>query len=292
MKIVVTGAAGHLGSHLIPLLVENGNEVVGLDMVEPGFKTDYDFRHMSLMERDRLSSVLEDVGLVVHAASIHPWKEYRDEEYLDANIKGTWQLYSAIKEAGIRDVVLTSSIAAAGYHGIPVAGWPVTEEAQFPIGDLYSLTKYTQEQIARHCAFASGIRTIALRPPAFMPMPQLNTGMQLTGNFCVVDDIASAHLAAVSCMLENGIPNGEGSFEAYFTVNELPYTAADGALLTSTRDISPLATKYWPEEFKWLTEKGCGATGIAALYDISKAERELGWKPKYNFDQWAAEHIG
>ena len=91
---------------------------------------------------------------------------------------------------------MTSSIAAIGYSNVPVESWPVTEDMQFPLGDLYSYTKHAQEDIARLFAYRNAISTIALRPPAFMPIPALDTGFALTGNFAVVDDIAAAHMAA------------------------------------------------------------------------------------------------
>ena len=292
MKVVVTGAAGHLGSHLIPMLLVNGWQVIGIDMMEAASTTGYSFRKMTLSDRKALPSVLNGADLVVHAASIHPWKLYQDEEYLDANIKGTWQLYSAMAECDIRKVVLTSSIAATGYHEIPTTAWPVSESEQFPIGDLYSFTKYTQEQAAKHFAFRPGIQTFALRPPAFMPLSKLETGFSLTANFAVVDDIARAHLMATRVLLE-GLPadTGTAMFEAFFTVNRLPYTAADGPLLGPQQDVSPLVEKYWPDKYGWMQANGFNGRSIAALYDISKAKRWFGWEPLYNFEQWADEYI-
>ena len=289
-KIVVTGAAGHLGSHIIPLLVREGYCIVGIDMADKPDGVAYEYVQMELSQREKLGEYLHGAALIVHTASLHPWKSYNDEAYLDANIKGTWQLYSAAAEAGVPRIVLTSSIAAVGYHAIPTELWPLTEERETPIGDLYSLTKHTQEDIAKHFAHVAGVCTIALRPPAFMPKPDLDTGFLLTGAFSVVDDIAGAHLSAVKAGL------GEGKaklapFEAFFTVNALPYTAGDTSLLENGQNVRRLVEKYWPSEYKWLVRHGYSGTSIPALYDISKAFRILGWKPKYNFEQWAAIHI-
>lgn len=300
-RIVVTGAAGHLGSHIIPLLLADGYDVIGVDMVAPKTSDsagDYEFIQLHLSERKKLPSVFRGSDLIVHTASLHPWKEYTDEQYLDANVKSTWQLYDAAVEAGVRKIVMTSSIAAVGYHHVPVESWPVTEEMEFSLGDLYSYTKHAQESAARLFAYTKSVRTFALRPPAFMPQSALDTGFALTGNFAVVDDIAGAHLAAAKTMLNGTGADGVGLdvsepslFTAFFIVNKVPYRIEDIALLGPDRNAAPLLRKYWPDEYPWLVEHGYEAGGMPVLYDISKAERMLGWKPKYNFEQWAVENI-
>ena len=74
-------------------------------------------------------------------------------------------------------------------------------------------------------------------------------------------------------------------------MNKVPYRIEDIALLGPDRNATPLLQKYWPDAYPWLAEHGYEAGDMPVLYDISKAERLLGWKPKYNFEQWAAENI-
>jgi nucleoside-diphosphate-sugar epimerase len=284
--VLVTGAAGHLGSHLAGMLIEDGFGVRGLDMESPAapLPEECEFTQADLSDRKALREALRGVDVVAHTASLHPWKTYTDDQYIDANVKGTWALYALAAELGISRIVLTSSIAAIGYSGIPMDAWPVSEDALFPLGDIYSYTKYTQETIARMYADAGTVRTFALRPPAFMPRPELDTCVAMTGPFCVVDDVASAHVAAVRVMCGRQEPGGPvGPFEAFNTVNRLPYTAemcreVDG-------DLQELARRCWPEAFDWLVENGFAGHYINASYDISKAERVLGWQPVFNFEE-------
>lgn len=291
-KVLVTGAAGHLGSHLVPELAGAGFEVTGLDVLrpEPFLQEEVDFVQADLTRPEMFRPVLEGRDILVHCASIHPWKDYTDDQYHDVNVKGTWHLYTAAAEAGVSRVVLTSSIAAIGYGprsgAIPV----VTEECMFSLGDLYSLTKHVQEDIAGMFADRGEVQTIALRPPAFMPRSDLATGFALTGHFAVVEDMASVHLAAVEVLAgRRDVPRALSGFEAFFTTNALPYTQEDLAGPGGDGDIRPLVRKYWPEAYDWLVERGYEGGWLPAVYDLSKAQRLLGWEPQFNFGEWWEE---
>jgi nucleoside-diphosphate-sugar epimerase len=293
MKVVVTGAAGHLGAHLIPELLKAGFEVTGLDIVQPATSLPAHCRFVNadLTDAASLKGAIQGAALIVHCASIHPWKSYTDGQYLDANIKGTWNLYATAATLGINRIVLTSSIAAVGYQNTPVDAWPVGEGQQFPVGDLYSLTKHTQEDIAQIFAHKGQIQTIALRPPTFIPRSDLQTGFSLTGNFALVQDMASAHAAAVQVLSGLRAPDEPlRSFEAIHITNRLPYTRDDASLLESGKNVRQLVKKYWPEAYEWLVARGYQGVSLMAVYDLSKAKRLLGWEPAYNFEQWFAEH--
>ncbi len=294
-RVLVTGASGHLGSHLIPLLEADGLEVVGLDMVAPATSMER-FVQADLADRQALDHALDGVDLVVHCASIHPWKPYADDQYLDANVKGTWHLYSAAAEKNIDRVVLTSSIAAVGYgpvrpDGTPDAAlWPLSESYRGVPRDLYSFTKHAQETTARLFAANDAVRTLALRPPAFMPRPELDQGLGLLGVWADVEDVASAHLAAVRTFLGMGSPCRElERFEAIFVTNSLPYTAGDGDLLEGSAVSRPLVAKYWPEAADWFAEQRAGPVWLPGVYDLMKARVLLGWKPTWDFARWYEE---
>lgn len=293
MHVLVTGAAGHLGFHLVPELLSAGFEVTGFDVAEPPGPVPEGCRFLcaDLTDVPTLTRAVGEVTLIVHCASLHPWKTYTDEQYLDANIEGTWNLYAAAVASGVDRIVLTSSIAATGYQNVPTDAWPIREDAQFPLGDLYSFTKHAQEDIARSFAHREQVRTIALRPPAFFPRPDLETGFLLTGNFALVDDMVSAHVAAVRVMSGLQEPGGPlCSFEAIHVTNKLPYTPQDAELLEPGRGVRRLVQKYWPEAYEWLVGHGYQGASLAALYDLSRAQRILGWQPVHNFEQWFAQH--
>ncbi|NOY82924.1 MAG: NAD(P)-dependent oxidoreductase [Kiritimatiellaeota bacterium] len=295
-RVLVTGASGHLGSRVANELAERGYAVTALDMVPPPDTVRACVRRAvvgSLADPDIATEAVRDIEAIVHCAALHPWKAYSDDQYLDANVKGAWHLYRAAAAAGVRRVVLTSSIAAPGMHGIPPSAWPVPETAEFPIVDLYGFTKHAQEDLAKCFANSAGTRTIALRPPPFMPRPELETGFSLTACFALVEDIAGAHVAALEVLLGARAPepdHGPADFEAVNVTNSLPYTPEDAAMIGPDGDMRPLVRKYWPAAADWLEARGYRRAGPLIVYDLHKARQLLKWTPKYNFEQWFAKH--
>ena len=293
MKLVITGAAGHLGSHLIGALGGRGDELIGIDrVVSASPVAGVSYVQADLAQAGAVKDALRGADLVAHCAAVHPWKPYTDDQYLDANIKGTWHLYAAAAEVGVRRIVLTSSIAATGY-GIPPGAWPVPEDAQYYLMDLYSYTKLAQENTARLFAASGKVQTVALRPPAFMPKPPLETGFSLTGAYALVEDVVSAHVAAIETSLGLRQPSAPlAPFEAFFVTTQLPYVSAEAALFGPNGDMKPLVRTHWPEAYDWLIARGYPGGWLPAVYDIGKARRLLGWEPRHHFaDWWARQRL-
>jgi nucleoside-diphosphate-sugar epimerase len=291
--LVLTGFAGYLGARLAQALVDQGFAVTGVDRTEPDFPLPARCRFIKadLSEVGLLREAIRGADLIVHSASIHPWKEYLETDYWDANVRGTWCLYRAAAAEGIRRIVLTSSLAA-GSMNVPknVCRWGITEEDWFPLADLYSLTKHTQEEIAKLFVDSDGIQSIALRPPLFVPKPALETGFLLTGVYATVDDVVAAHLCAAKVLLDLQKPQKRlQSFESVQITNKLPYGPGDEALIGPDGDIRPLVKKHWPKAYPWLIERGYRGAWVPGSYDLTKAQRLLQWQPVYNFEQWFAE---
>jgi len=290
--VIVTGASGYLGSNLIPALQAQGFAVTGVDLLPPKLPINgCRCIQVDLANGDVVRDALSGADVICHVASVHPWKTYSDDFYIDANIKGTWNLYKAVKDLKISKVVMTSSIAGAGY-GFKPTDWPVNETQIGHAPDIYTFTKMSQELIARSAAEAHNIQTFALRPPAFMPRETKDAGFGLLGNYCLVGDVVAAHIAAIGVLAGVQPAGGPASnFEAFFTTNALPYQAVDVAERTFQSSVDlPLATRHYPSAGRYLEANGFTGSWLAAVYDLKKAERILNWKPSYNFEQWFAAH--
>ena len=280
-RLGVTGASGHLGSHLCPELVKLGYDLICIDMVSPQ-KVYGKFRQTDFRDESSTRRALEGVELLMHCGSIHPWKQYTDEQYLDMNVKGTWNVFRAASELGIERVILTSSIAAAGYDP-ELELCPVDESYQMPsLRDMYSLTKRFQEEIARHFCGQEGMKAIALRASNFTPKPRLQTGVALLSGCLVVEDVASAHLKALSAW-----ERLQHDFEPFFITHTFPYSPEESRRLSDSP--RPILERHFPGAWDWFEEHGVTLRPVATLYDNSRAKRILGWQPEYTFVRWWEE---
>lgn len=72
MKVLVTGVAGFMGSHLADALIANGHEVVGIDSLIGGYRSNVPdrvaFHEMDLVNLEQITPVFEGVDLVLHTA--------------------------------------------------------------------------------------------------------------------------------------------------------------------------------------------------------------------------------
>ena len=282
MRICVTGASGYLGSRLCPKLVKLGYELTCVDIVQPKEKYGT-FRRADIIDENETYSALEEAELLIHCASIHPWKEYKDEQYIDTNVKGTWNVFNAASEQGIERIILTSSIAASGYNPDPKL-CPVDESYQHPsLSDIYSLTKLFQEQIARHFCGRKGMKVIALRPPNFTPKSPIQTGVSLLSGCLVVEDVASAHIKALDVFQKL-----QDNFEPFYITQTFPYSPEEARkLLTEPKMV---VEKYFPGAWDWFKEVGVALHPSPTIYDNSKAKRILDWQPEYTFARWFDEY--
>lgn len=277
MKLLVTGCAGWLGSNLIPALEAAGHEVLGVDVIatdRPGNAV------RDLCENGALTDLMEGIDTVVHTAAIHPWKPYTDTQYLDNNIKPTFHVLKTAVAQGVRRVVYTSSIAATGYART-LDELPLVESAPARPDDLYGSTKWFGEVFCQSFSRRHDIETVCMRPPGFMPRPQLELGRLLLGMFAHVSDVVSAHVAAVSATMPSRC-------EAFWCTNALPYTAADAAALRS--EPAAVVERYWPGVPAWFEARGHKIGPVGVLYDLSRSRDILGWTPEYTFDVWWKEH--
>ena len=277
MKLLVTGCAGYLGSHLIPALEAAGHEVVGVDVIATARPGD---AVADLCEEGALDPLLAGVEVIVHTAAIHPWKPYTDNQYLDNNVKPVHHVLKAAVEHGARRVVHTSSIAAIGYHP-DVSELPLSEAAPARPDDLYGCTKWFGEVLCRSVSRRSALETVCLRPPAFMPKPQLERGRGLLGMWADVSDVVGAHVAAVTAPMPS-------NHEAFWCTNPLPYTARDAEELRA--DPAKVVERYRPGVPAWFEARGVKLGPVPVIYDLSGARDVLGWQPAYSFDAWWEEH--
>ena len=285
--LLITGASGYLGTHLLSALTKNNNyELTGLDIRNNSeLPKSIHFVKADLSDVNLLSNTLNNVDLICHCASLLDSESITNDQYKVTNIKGTENLYQQAKEKGVKKIVLTSSIAAISMK-LWKEDWPINEDFVSKPDDDYGLSKNTQEVIARNFSNNNDIQTLTLRPCTFFFLNDPERGFRLTGVHAMVEDIVNAHIAAIKVLLDEKKASKLNGFEVIFVTNKLPYQNADKKLVGSDGKMRKLISKYWPDNAKFVFDLGYKKTFFPCVYDLSKAKRILNWEPSFNFDQW------
>jgi len=307
MKIVITGAAGFIGSHLSETLLANGHDVVGVDQIEahPAKFVKEDnlkeamahprFRWMSadLLNVD-LDALFADADVVFHLAGIAgvrgSWGA-SFSDYLQANVLLTQKVLEACKRSpGLKKLVYASS---SSVYGGGNGAYSSESSPTRPISP-YGLTKLAGEQLCHVYHHEFGVPYTALRyftvygprqrPDMgfhrFMkaalfdePLPVYGDGEQ-TRDFTYVSDLVQANVAAMTYGVHGTVFNVGGVETA--SVNEV------------LRRIERLSGK--PLKIERLPEQP--GDPFATRADVSLARRELGYAPDVSLadgmaKQWA-----
>ena len=169
MKILVTGAAGYIGSHASNALLAAGFEVIAYDNLSTGFlqavPSQVKFIEGDIRNTDKLTRAMIDnkVDAVIHfAAKLKvPESITKPLDYYDNNISGTISLIQSCKIAKIDKVIFSSTAAvygtANGHDGL------VTEHSIISPINPYGSSKLMAERILQDSENAHGIRSVILR---------------------------------------------------------------------------------------------------------------------------------
>ena len=164
---LVTGGAGYIGAHVVRVLQESGRGVVVLDDFSSGEErkvpAGVPIVRCSVADRVTVAAALRDhrVDGVIHLAakkaageSVHiPLHYYRE------NVSGMISLLEAMQDAGVSNLVYSSSAAV---YGTPAAN-PITEDFPLLPESPYGETKVIGEWLARDQGVAAGLSWVALR---------------------------------------------------------------------------------------------------------------------------------
>ncbi len=226
-KILVTGGAGFIGSHLVGALVELGHEVVVYDDLSTGsianiehVRNQIGFWHYSILDFKRLIQACRGVDAILHQAAFVSLPE--SMKFLlrctEINVMGTLGVLMAAKEAGVRRVVVASTSAIYGGSAADVQSEGDAPSPRSP----YAVSKLAAEEYCRLFTRAYGLETVCLRYfnvfgprqspdsqyaaviPKFIscilkdePPPIYGDGHQ-SRDFVYVGDVAQANLKALA----------------------------------------------------------------------------------------------
>ena len=296
-KVLVTGGAGFIGSHLAEALVARGKKVVVVDNLCEGkienlqaVLSSIEFAEADVCDREKMAECMDSVHTVFHLAALKsvPGSLKNPEEYNKVNIGGTLSLLEAALEEGVSRVVFSSSSSVYGdSKAIP------KKESMCPAPlSPYALTKLAGEHYLRIFSLL-GLDTVSLRYfnvfgprqdpkseyaaviPKFTAAALKGKQAVIYGNgeqtrdFTFVEDVVAANISAAEsnhdfCGAPINVAGGKG-----VSINRLLELVGQAAGAGISADYKPER----PGDIKH------------SLADISLAEKLLSWKPQVNLQE-------
>ena len=167
LKVVVTGGAGFIGSHVVEHWLNEGAEVHIIDNLRSGFLSNVKlfpeaiFHNISVTERDKVFKVLEGTDYVHHLAALIsvPESVEKPKECVDININGLLNVLDASKEFGVKKIVFSSSAAVYGDNPISPKTIDMKPQPKSP----YGITKLDGEYYLQMYHDICDIGAVSLR---------------------------------------------------------------------------------------------------------------------------------
>lgn len=287
-KVVVTGGAGFIGSHLVEHLVALGHNVHVVDNLVAGKREyvhpDATLHIADIRNQEELQSIFEGADTIFHLAALPsvPYSIENPIETHEVNALGTLKVIVAARDAKVRRIVYSSSSAVYGDQEVV----PIYEDALCEPKSPYGLQKLESEHYLRLASELYGVETVSLRyfnlygprqnaagPYASVvarfidqsasgqPLTVVGEGKQ-TRDFVHVQDVVSANIRAM-----DSIHAGKG--EVFNIGGGKSYSVLDVAGIVGGE------ITYLPPRIEIMNS-------VAA---IDRAREFLGWEPKESFSK-------
>ncbi len=298
MKVIVTGGAGFIGSHVAERLLKEGNEVTIIDDFSSGKEDNIaSFRnHPKLTVHkadicDDLSELFKGVKAVFHLAALprvqfsiaHPVETH------EANVNGTLNLLELCRKTGVKRFVFSSSSSVYGDQ----ERLPLTEAMIPNPMSPYALHKLIGEYYCRFYYQFYGVETVCLRYfnvygprqnpsesyacliPKFIKMinagqsPIINGDGKQTRDFAFISDVVEANMLAAQTKKKECFGN-------FFNIG--------GGANKSVNEVTDIILKMSKKDVK-IHHGPSVIEPHDTLADVSKAKKMLDWEPKVKFEE-------
>lgn len=315
-NILVFGAAGFMGTYLIDELQRQGFAVTASDLDNVGSEyyaeKSIDYFSIDITKRDEFAILgNRRFDAVVHLAACQPanvkGSNYDPRDYINVNVVGTLNVLEYCKSSHSGKIIYASS--HRNTQGLWVQGEAITEGDGRSIkydGEyaMFSISESAAQDCVLHYQAEHGLQGIIFRlPPVYGYGPHteifkdgkpLKTGFQLFiekamacepleiwgdgevgRDIIYVKDVISAFMKAITNDSASGL-----------------YNITSGRYLTLRAQAEAIAKMFWnADSTPVIIDRPDKANGMDSfLYDISKAEAELGWAPIYSFEDMLLDY--
>ena len=298
MKILVTGGAGFIGSHITEYLVQRGDDVTVLDNLNTGRKENLakindkiNFVNGDIRDYKLLEKLVSDTAGVFHEAALASVQDSFNmkDEYFDVNVNGTENIFKLAKEYGFKIVYASSSSVYGNPKKIPITEnddrKPINPYAQTKLDDEVLAKKYSEMGVRviglryfnvfgpRQSKEYAGVIKLFLEKIKQKIPPKINGDGLQTRDFVHIDDVVMANILAMDSNIKHEFFNvGTGNS---ISILEL----ANAIIRASSLSLEPI---HGPE---------LSGDVRATQADTTLIRKLLNWEPTIRLDDWVTKII-
>lgn len=305
MKVLVTGAAGFIGSHLVERLLREGCRVIGLDsfdsyvydaetkrsnLREIGTHEHFRFVEGDILDEELVASLVHGADLVAHLAALAGVRPsiLAPQKYIHTNIQGTLTLLNACREADVKRMLYASTSSVYGARSPEDVPFRESDPCVHPASP-YAASKRAAELFCSNYRDLYGIGIFAVRyftvyGPRQRPEMAIHKFTRLIANgrpvtlfgdgssardYTYIDDIVEGSWRACQRVLP-------GAFEIY---------NLGGSKTTTLKDLVDKISQRLAREPRLQFEPDQPGDVPITYADVSKSERDLGYRPRVPIDE-------
>ena len=298
MKILVTGGAGFIGSHIVEYLVGRGDDVTILDNLHSGkmqnlskINNNVNFVNGNIKDYKLLERLAKDSDGVFHQAALVsvPQSFEMQAEYFDVNTKGTENVLKLAKEYGFKVVYASSSSVYGNQKQVSIKESdnrsPTNPYAQTKLKAEFLAEKYSEIGVRviglryfnvygrRQSKEYAGVIKLFLERIQQKNAPKINGDGLQTRDFVYVEDVVKANILAMESNVKYQFFNVGMGYS--ISILDLANMVIDASGLS----LKPIHDSQLPGDIR------------ASQADLESIDKLLKWKPITKLEDWLIEVI-
>mgnify|MGYP001383014163 CR=1 FL=1 len=306
MKILVTGAAGFLGSHLTEKLVEKGHDVKAFVHYDPNnnwgwlekskYKKYIEFIVGDIRDFDSVYSSIKGVDEVFHLAALIgiPYSYVSPLAYIKTNIEGTYNVIQSAKQLGTKNIMITSTSETYGS-----AQYVPMDEDHPKVGQSpYSATKIGADNLALSFYRSFGLPIKVVRPFNIYGPRQSARAIIPTIASQILNGSKKIKLGNLN--VKRDLTFVKDTVSAFIEISKQKKFSGDTVNIGMNKEVSikelvDKIAKILNKKIEIISDKKrirpTKSEVNRLLCNNSKLKKHTKWKPKYNLDKGLKETI-
>lgn len=293
--VLVTGGAGRLGRSLVTELTGRCQVHVLDRRTQPSSRIDFP---VDVLDLEALGHAMPGHDAVIHLAAIDSSVSAPPHVVFDANVRGTWNVLHAAEQAGVRRVLVCSSVAATGIDytnpQLPPLYLPIDEDHPLRPTQAYGLSKQLDELMAQSFGRRGRMEVVSLRPSWIMFPEAVRRVLAQPSATTSLDALPTApgHHHEPLPLLRSYVAPGDAA-RAFRLALELPGPAQGVFIITAADTFEPTPTlshleRIYESQIRVVKPEVYAKNPHASAFDTARAREILGWTPSSSWAEFSA----